>query len=32
MWSVALLAGFVHHWRLARRPLLGELPGAFLSS
>jgi hypothetical protein len=32
MWSVALLAGFVHHWRLARRPLLGEQPGAFLSS
>jgi hypothetical protein len=32
MWSVALLAGFVHHWRLARRPLLGEQPGALLSS
>jgi hypothetical protein len=24
MWSVALLAGFVHHWRLASKPLLGE--------
>ena len=32
MWSVALLAGFVHHWRLARKPLLGEQPGALLSS
>jgi hypothetical protein len=32
MWSVALLAGFVHHWRLARRPLLGGQPGALLSS
>jgi lipopolysaccharide export LptBFGC system permease protein LptF len=32
MWSVALLAGFVHHWRLARRPLLDEQPGALLSS
>ena len=33
MWSVALLAGFVHHWRLARKPLLGgERPGALLSS
>ena len=31
-WSVALLAGFVHHWRLARRPLLGEQSGALLSS
>ncbi len=33
MWSVALLAGFVHHWRLARKPLLGgEQRGALLSS
>jgi hypothetical protein len=32
MWSVALLAGFVHHWRLARKPLLGEQTGALLSS
>jgi hypothetical protein len=32
MWSVALLAGFVHHWRLARKPLLGEQPDALLSS
>ena len=23
MWSVALLAGFVHHWRLAPKSLLG---------
>ena len=32
MWSVALLAGFVHHWRLARKPLLGEQPDALVSS
>jgi lipopolysaccharide export LptBFGC system permease protein LptF len=32
MWSVALLAGFVHHWRLARKPLLGERVGALVSS
>jgi hypothetical protein len=28
MWSVALLAGFVHHWRQTRKPLLGQQPGA----
>jgi hypothetical protein len=32
MWSVALGAGFVHHWRLSRKPLLGEQTGALLSS
>ena len=31
MWSVALLAGFVHHWRLARKPLLEQQPGALLT-
>jgi hypothetical protein len=30
MWSVALLAGFVHHWRLARRSPLGEQRGALM--
>ena len=32
MWSVALLAGFLHHWRLARSPLVGEQAGALISS
>jgi hypothetical protein len=32
MWSVALLAGFAHHWRLARKPLLSKQPGELLSS
>ena len=32
MWSVALLAGFVHHWRLARKPPLEQQPGALLTS
>ena len=31
MWSVALLAGFVHHWRLARGSLLEQQPGALLT-
>jgi hypothetical protein len=31
MWSVALLAGFVHHWRLASKPLLEQPPGALLT-
>ena len=31
MWSVALLAGFVHHWRHAHKPLLDHPPGALLT-
>ena len=31
MWSVALLAGFVHHWRHAHKPLLDHPPGAVLT-
>ena len=31
MWSVALLAGFVHHWRHAHKPLLERPPGALLA-
>jgi len=30
MWSVALLAGFVHHWRQTRRPLLEQQPDALV--
>jgi len=30
MWSVAQLAGFVHHWRLAREALLEQQPDALL--
>jgi hypothetical protein len=30
MWSVALLAGFIHHWRETRRPLLEQQPDALV--
>jgi len=31
MWSVALLAGFVHHWRQIRKPLLEQQPDALVA-
>ena len=31
VWSVALLAGFVHHWRQARKPLREQPSGALLT-
>jgi hypothetical protein len=30
MWSVALLAGFVHHYRLAHKALAEQPPGALM--
>ncbi len=31
MWSVALLAGFIHHWRQTPKPQPEQQPGALIT-